>query len=149
METIAPSGIRPNGLIRRVRRTRKPITALDGPNENYPKQRGDAPYRSDGKPVLSGTGPRTLSDVAREHSKEALTKLLGVMRNPKSRPCDVIKAAEIIIERGEGKPHQAITVNRGPDDNIADDIRRASEMLTIMLARPRDPIIITQTPPTP
>jgi hypothetical protein len=55
--------------------------------------------------------PRVLADVqnaAREHSTEAIGTLARIMRNPKAPAAAQIAAACALLDRGYGKPSQAI-----------------------------------------
>src|SRR2546430_489910 len=55
--------------------------------------------------------PRVLTDVqnaAREHSSEAIETLAQIMRNPKAPAAARTSAACALLDRGYGKPSQAI-----------------------------------------
>jgi len=61
-----------------------------------------------------GGRPRIATDVkteARRHTKEALDRLVHWMRS--SDPQASIRASMAILERGCGKPEQAVSVNPG------------------------------------
>ena len=66
------------------------------------------------KPGQSGNPngrPRVLADVqnaAREHSCEAIDTLAQIMRNPKAPAAARTSAACALLDRGYGKPSQAI-----------------------------------------
>ena len=66
------------------------------------------------KPGQSGNpsgGPRILADVqnaARDYSAEAIETLARIMRNPKTPAPARISAACALLDRGYGKPSQAI-----------------------------------------
>ena len=54
---------------------------------------------------------RVVADVqnaAREHSTEAIETLARIMRDPKTPPAARISAACALLDRGYGKPSQAI-----------------------------------------
>lgn len=51
---------------------------------------------------------KTADGFAREHAEEALKIIAEEMRNPLNEAKDRLKAAEIMLERGHGKPTQAI-----------------------------------------
>ena len=58
--------------------------------------------------------PRVLADVqnaAREHSSEAIETLAGIMRDPKAPAAGRTSAACALLDRGYGKPSQAINAN--------------------------------------
>ena len=55
--------------------------------------------------------PKVVADVqnvAREHSSEAIETLAGIMRDPKAPAAARISAASALLDRGYGKPSQAI-----------------------------------------
>ena len=52
--------------------------------------------------------PEDLKDAFQLSGREALETLLAVMRDKKARNADRIRAAEIILDRGYGKPKQAL-----------------------------------------
>lgn len=66
-------------------------------------------------PGNSGGGRKPLPEDLRERFQtagpEALDTLLAVMRNKKARAADRIHAAEIILDRGWGKPRQAVEID--------------------------------------
>ena len=49
-----------------------------------------------------------VQNVAREHSTEAIETLARIMRDPKTPPAARISAACALLDRGYGKPSQAI-----------------------------------------
>ena len=58
--------------------------------------------------------PRVLADVqnaARDHSSEAIETLARIMRDPKAPAAAQIAAASALLDRGYGKPSQAIDTN--------------------------------------
>lgn len=55
--------------------------------------------------------PEELKEAFQLSGHEALAVLLSVMRDKKARNADRIKAAEIILDRGYGKPRQALDVD--------------------------------------
>ncbi len=66
-------------------------------------------------PGNSGGGrkplPEDLRDRFQTAGPEALDMLLAVMRDKKARAADRIRAAEIILDRGWGKPRQAVEID--------------------------------------
>jgi len=52
-------------------------------------------------------------DLAREHTVEAIETLIAVMRDKKSGPMARVGAAEAILNRGWGRPTQAISGTDG------------------------------------
>ena len=73
--------------------------------------------------------PRVLADVqnaAREHSGEAIETLARIMRDPKAPAAARISAACALLDRGYGKPSQAINANTTvhyfvPDKPMSDE----------------------------
>jgi hypothetical protein len=57
-----------------------------------------------GRPKL----PEEFKELARTNSIIALQKAIDIMTNPNSDPKDVLKAADMIMDRGFGKATQAI-----------------------------------------
>lgn len=50
----------------------------------------------------------SIREVARKYTGAALTTLDGIMRDPKEQAVARIRAAEILLDRGYGKPAQAV-----------------------------------------
>ena len=57
--------------------------------------------------------PDDLKEAFQLSGHEALAVLLSVMRDKRARNADRIKAAEIILDRGWGKPRQAVDFEPG------------------------------------
>jgi hypothetical protein len=55
--------------------------------------------------------PQELKDAFRALSMDAKDVLAEVMKNPKSKGSDRVKAAEIILNRAWGTPEQSVTMN--------------------------------------
>lgn len=71
-----------------------------------------------GKSGNPGGRPKEAAEVkalAKEHTKEAIDRLVFWMRSDESRTS--VAAAQTLLDRGHGKPSQAIT---GPDDGPLD-----------------------------
>ncbi len=66
--------------------------------------KGHSPSSNGGRPKL----PAELKEAFQTEGYHALDVLLSVMRNPEARAADRIRCAEIILDRGYGKPRQAI-----------------------------------------
>jgi hypothetical protein len=58
--------------------------------------------------------PAEIRSLARSHTESALNVLVGVMGQTDAPPAARVAAANSILDRGWGKPVQAIT---GPDDD--------------------------------
>lgn len=55
--------------------------------------------------------PDDLKDALRAACPEALRVLVSVLEDEKARDADRLRAAEIILDRGYGKPTQAVDLN--------------------------------------
>lgn len=64
-----------------------------------PGQTGNA----GGRPKL----PAEFTELAREHTVTALQTVISVLNDTGAKPSDRLKAAEIVLDRGWGKPLQA------------------------------------------
>jgi len=65
---------------------------------------------------------RSLDNLAREHTEEALTTIAQVMRDPFAENKDRLKAANDILDRGHGKPLAAtiaLPANRAAAQRLA------------------------------
>jgi hypothetical protein len=49
-----------------------------------------------------------LKAMAREYTQVAIGTAVAIMRNPEARDSDRLKAAEILLDRGHGKPRQEL-----------------------------------------
>jgi hypothetical protein len=69
-------------------------------------RRGRLPGQLPSKPIVWD-----LKMAARSYCQEALDYIVGVMRDSNSPQPNRLKAAEILLERGYGKPHVSVEVN--------------------------------------
>lgn len=80
---------------------------------------------------------RTVSELAREHTQEALETVLAVMRTGET---DAIRlaAAVQLLDRGYGRPQAAVVVKDGREDEMEDYRRRSqAAVLAILEAKHR------------
>ena len=49
-----------------------------------------------------------LKAIACEYTSDAIGTAVAIMRNPEARDSDRLKAAEILLDRGHGKPRQEL-----------------------------------------
>jgi hypothetical protein len=56
-----------------------------------------------------------VADAARECTQDAIDTLFAIMKDPKAPAAARISAATALLDRGYGKPAQAIEVNEQPD----------------------------------
>ncbi len=53
---------------------------------------------------------REVAALAQRYAPEAIGRLVEILRDPKTEPGVVVRAAQIILERGYGRPPQAVDV---------------------------------------
>jgi hypothetical protein len=58
---------------------------------------------------------RDVADAARELTGDAINTLADIMKNPNAPAAARVSAAQALLDRGYGKPAQAIEVNAEPD----------------------------------
>lgn len=63
-----------------------------------------------GRPKAYLSDERSLSELAREHTAEAVETLAALMRNTGTPAAARIAAASTILERGWGRPTQAVAI---------------------------------------
>lgn len=61
--------------------------------------------------------PTQIKSLARAHTETAVNTLVGIMNQPDSPPAARVSAASVLLDRGWGKPSQAII--GGDDDDPA------------------------------
>ncbi|EHL99369.1 hypothetical protein HMPREF9946_03131 [Acetobacteraceae bacterium AT-5844] len=57
---------------------------------------------------------KEVEELARSHTELAINALVGVLKNKEAPPAAQVRAAEVILERGWGKPRQSVELS-GPD----------------------------------
>lgn len=62
--------------------------------------------------------PEELRTAFRAEGPRALDVLVAVMTDPEARTADRIRAAEIILDRGYGRPAQAVEVSDGEGGGV-------------------------------
>jgi hypothetical protein len=71
-----------------------------------------------------------VADAARERTQDAIDVLAAIMKDPKAPAAARISAAQAILDRGHGKPAQAIEVNAGPDlTHVSDEDLKTLERI--------------------
>lgn len=73
-----------------------------------------------GQTANRGGRPRRLqefTELAQQHTPEAFEAVLDVLRDPEAKTADKLKAADMILDRGLGKPLQANQVEIDADLN--------------------------------
>lgn len=81
-----------------------------------PKRRGGFPPGKSGNPGGRPKLPEEFKELAKKHSLDALKVVIDISENPEAKDSDRIKASELIIDRGFGRPLQAnqIGIEGGP-----------------------------------
>jgi hypothetical protein len=76
-------------------------------------QKGDDPNRSKGgRPKRSILGGKTLPNMAREHTEQALKFLVKTMNNDQADVAVRVRCAETILNRGWGMARQSVDVSK-------------------------------------
>ena len=71
-----------------------------------------------------------VADAARERTQDAIDVLAAIMKDPKAPAAARISAAQALLDRGHGKPAQAIEVDAGPDlTQLSDEDLRTLERI--------------------
>lgn len=84
-----------------------------------------------GRPSATMEDGRSISDVARERTVEAVDVLVAVMSDEKAAPAARVSAANAILDRGWGRPKQDIAVDVNVD--TAEIIQQARARLLARL----------------
>lgn len=74
-------------------------------------QRGGARPGAGRKPGQVSAAKRELAEMAKDHAAKALEVLVSVANNSKAPPAARVSAATAILDRGYGKPRQAVEVD--------------------------------------
>lgn len=69
------------------------------------------------KPGAVSKAKRELAAIAKEHAEDALAVLVEIMRNGENEAAR-ISAANAVLDRGYGKPMQAMTHGGDPDNPL-------------------------------
>ena len=85
---------------------------------------------------------RDVADAARERTEDAIDTLATVMKDPKAPAAARISAAQAILDRGHGKPAQAIEVDAGPDlTHVSDEDLKTLERILRPPGLPPPPLL--------
>jgi hypothetical protein len=71
-------------------------------------KKGDDPRRAGGLKVVNG---KTLAQLAREHTPEAVALVARCITDETQRMCDRLRASELILDRGWGRPTSVVEMN--------------------------------------
>jgi len=83
-------------------------------NSNGTFKKGAASANPSGRPKGSTTAIRDL--ISDQDVQRCITMLLGIVKNPKAKHADKIKAASYIIDQAKGKARQVIDNNHIIED---------------------------------
>lgn len=75
-----------------------------------------------------------LRELARSFTAEAIGAAVKILRKPKATDQAKLKAVEILLERGHGKPTQHIEADVNLFDNLTLDQRRALDAALVALS---------------
>jgi hypothetical protein len=80
-----------------------------------------------GRPKALLPDGRTVQDLAREHTADAIAALVSVMSDDDAPPAAIVSAASAILDRGWGRPKQEVEAGDNLTAMLADIIaqRRA------------------------
>ena len=91
---------------------------------------------------IKGTGPngkdrraitiKEITSQAREHCPSAIKVLEGIFNNRKTPPAARISAANSLLDRGFGKPAQAIQIKGDPDSPVVFNLLLGAGMATMV-----------------
>jgi len=86
-----------------------------------------------GRPVHRTADGRTLADLAREHTEEAVQTLVEVMRDKQAPAAARVAASDKILNRGWGQAPQtiAVTDDRAPRDLSGMTVEQLEALETI------------------
>jgi len=74
-------------------------------------QRGGARPGAGRKPGQVSQAKRDIAEMAKGHAEKALEVLISVANNSKAAPAARVSAASAILDRGYGKPRQAVDMD--------------------------------------
>lgn len=67
--------------------------------------------------------PTDIRSLARKHTAQAIKTLAGIMSQPKAPAAARVSAASAILDRGWGKPPQALDLTHDVSDTLAELMR--------------------------
>jgi hypothetical protein len=62
---------------------------------------------------------RTLTDLARDHTEQAVTALVNVLDDPEATHSAIVGAATALLDRGWGRPRQDVGIEMKSDETVA------------------------------
>jgi hypothetical protein len=86
---------------------------------------------------------RDVATAARERTQDAIDTLAAIMRDPKAPAAARVSAATALLDRGYGKPAQAIEVNAEPDlTHLSDEDLETLERILRPPDFPTPPLLV-------
>jgi hypothetical protein len=85
-----------------------PAQVAQQSKKSTPGQRGGARPGAGRKPGAVTPAKRAIAEAAKEHAEAALTVLVTIAKDAKSPAAARVSAANAILDRGYGKPVQAV-----------------------------------------
>lgn len=89
-------------------------------------KKGTGPNGKDHKAV----SPLEIASQARAHAPAMIRVLQGIAESPKAPPAARATAANSLLDRGLGKPAQAIAIKGDPDSPVIFNLRLADGMVS-------------------
>ena len=78
-----------------------------------------------GRPRKCLPDGRSLSDLAKEHTATAVQALVGILEDQASPPSAVVQAATALLDRGWGRPQQAVLVDQTMGSSLVEELEAA------------------------
>ena len=95
-----------------------------------------------GRPKLALADGRSLTEIAREHTEDAIACLAAVIADEKCAAAARVAASSALLDRGWGRPRQEVEVT-GQDRPEVDGVTRAVRLAAIFASiEARDPHLI-------
>ena len=99
------------------------VNALTNAEFDVPFQKGQS-GNPGGRPKVTLDDGRSLSDIAKEHTKSAVEALVSVLNDKASQASARVQAATALLDRGWGRPHQT-TMATSAQMSLADELDAA------------------------
>jgi hypothetical protein len=90
-------------------------------------EKGVKKARGKGRPIQKGQVlnpggrpkiPQEVKDMARAASPQAMQALISILNSDYSRPNDIIRAAEVILNRAYGTPTQSVELSNSANEQL-------------------------------